>query len=108
MEDLIERGEVIKASWEALYDYQDEMETKFRESEGVDFGDWFIHRIFVQGVHGEILNRIVDIPSSERRSEWKNYKDEHYCSHCGEVVISDWYTEDEWYDFCPYCGARMK
>lgn len=42
------------------------------------------------------------------QGEWKNYKDEHYCSHCGEVVISDWYTEDEWYDYCPNCGASMK
>jgi len=41
------------------------------------------------------------------QGEWINYKDEHTCSVCKEVVIGDWY-EDEWYDFCPNCGARMK
>lgn len=42
------------------------------------------------------------------RGEWENYKDEHRCSNCGEVVIGDWYDTDNWYDFCPNCGARMK
>ena len=46
--------------------------------------------------------------SAERKGEWKNYKDEHYCTNCGEVVIGDWYDEDDWYDFCPHCGAKMK
>ena len=57
----------------------------------------------------EARKTIRALPSADRpQGEWRNYKDEHYCSHCGEVVISDWYTEDEWYDFCPNCGARMK
>ena len=42
------------------------------------------------------------------QGEWENYKDEHRCSHCGEVVIDDWHDTDDWYDFCPNCGARMK
>lgn len=42
------------------------------------------------------------------RGEWRNYKDEHTCSVCKEVVIGDWYYKYEWYDFCPNCGAHMK
>lgn len=53
---------------------------------------------------------IEDAPSvvpSRAEGEWENYKDEHRCSECGEVVIGDWY-DDEWYDYCPNCGSRMK
>lgn len=49
-------------------------------------------------------------PTTEQSSkvgEWENYKDEHRCSECGEVVIGDWY-DDEWYDYCPNCGADMR
>ena len=58
-----------------------------------------------------VFDAIDDAPSIDielKHGEWKNYKDEHYCTNCGEVVIGDWYTEDEWYDFCPNCGCRMK
>lgn len=56
-----------------------------------------------------LYDRINAIPSAERpQGEWKNYKDEHLCSNCGEVVIDDWYDTDDWYDFCPHCGAKMK
>lgn len=52
----------------------------------------------------EELKSITDRP----QGEWLNYKDEHTCSICKEVVIDDWYYEYEWYDFCPHCGTRMK
>lgn len=103
--EYIRREDAVKASWKALYDYQDEMETKFRESDDVEFGDWFIHRIFVQGVHGEILNRIVDIPSAEKQGEWI-FDDKGYfsCSECGRKPKDQSATSD----FCPNCGCRMK
>ena len=41
------------------------------------------------------------------QGKWENYKDEHRCSECGEVVIGDWY-DFEWYDYCPHCGADMR
>ena len=56
-----------------------------------------------------MIEQIKAIPSADRpRGEWENYKDEHRCSNCGEVVIDDWYDTDDWYNFCPNCGAKMK
>lgn len=42
-----------------------------------------------------------------RHGTWRNYKDEHTCSVCGEVVTGDWMYDDSAYDYCPLCGARM-
>ena len=42
-----------------------------------------------------------------RHGTWRNYKDEHTCSVCGEVVTGDWMYEDSAYDYCPNCGAKM-
>ena len=56
-----------------------------------------------------IICKVETMPSADRpQGQWMNYKDEHTCSICKEVVIDDWYYEYEWYDFCPHCGARMK
>ena len=44
-------------------------------------------------------------PSS--KGYWINYKDEHRCSNCNEVVTGDW-DDEYWYDFCPFCGAEME
>ncbi len=49
-----------------------------------------------------------DVDKDRPQGEWKNYKDEHRCSACGEVVIGDWYCDDEWYSYCPNCGADMR
>ena len=42
-----------------------------------------------------------------RHGTWRNYKDEHTCSVCGEVGTGDWMYEDSAYDYCPFCGAKM-
>ena len=55
-----------------------------------------------------VVNDAPSIDIEPKRGEWKNHKDEHYCTNCGEVVIGDWYDEDDWYTYCPNCGARMK
>ena len=56
-----------------------------------------------------LIKDINAIPSADRpQGEWTDYKDEHTCSVCKEVVIDDWYYEYERYDFCPHCGASMK
>lgn len=41
--------------------------------------------------------------------KWIDYKDEHQCSECKNVVICNPYTwEDIRYPICPYCGAEME
>lgn len=43
------------------------------------------------------------------RGEWIDYKDEHQCSICRDVVVIDYPVwERERYDFCPNCGADMR
>ena len=114
--EYIRREDAVRASWEALYDYQDEMETKFRESDDVEFRDWFIHRIFVQGVHGEILNRIVDIPSAEpKQGEWIKTSDDWIDGYCGaryfpiHCSVCNYSTyDDSATNYCPNCGSRNR
>lgn len=49
-----------------------------------------------------------DVTNSERKKgHWSNYKDEHCCSVCKCVVISNCWDDDIRYDYCPYCGSKM-
>ena len=55
----------------------------------------------------------VDCPLKEvnakPKGKWITYKDEHQCSCCKEIIIvSDDYWNDNEYDYCPYCGAKME
>lgn len=50
------------------------------------------------------LEIFEDLP---KRGHWINYKDEHQCSVCRNVVCEEWH-DDEQYDYCPYCGAKME
>ena len=55
-------------------------------------------------------DEIDDMPSAEperKTGRWSNYKDEHSCSVCHCVVISDCWDDEIRYDYCPYCGAEM-
>jgi len=59
----------------------------------------------------EIIYAIDDIPTAEperKNGKWSNYKDEHCCSVCKCVVISDCWNDEIRYDYCPYCGADMR
>jgi len=91
-DDLIKRADAIEALGEEPYVWTDDDE-------------------FAQGERSQWIDdvsAIKAVPSADRpQGEWENYKDEHRCSECGEVVIGDWY-DDEWYDYCPNCGAKMK
>lgn len=57
------------------------------------------------------IREYEDLPSAEperRKGKWSNYKDEHCCSVCKCVVISECWDDDIRYDYCPYCGADMR
>lgn len=50
-DDTISRRAAIDALWKALYEYEDETEKQFLESEELDVGEWIGHRIFVQNMN---------------------------------------------------------
>ena len=55
------------------------------------------------------INAMPTVEASPvRHGYWRNYKDEHTCSCCGETVTGDWYDQDnDAYWYCPWCGAKM-
>lgn len=61
--DLISRQAAIDALWKALYEYEDKTEKQFQESEDLDVGEWFMHRIFVQNMHDIDIQTILSLPS---------------------------------------------
>ena len=58
----------------------------------------------------EIKRRLssTSAESERKKGQWSNYKDEHCCSICKCVVISDCWDDEIRYDYCPYCGAEME
>lgn len=66
----------------------------------------------------DYLDHVIDIieamPSADvtpvryaNHGRWKNYKDEHTCSVCDYSFCDEWYSDDDVYNYCPNCGARM-
>lgn len=56
--------------------------------------------------HDRILTESAE--PEKKKGKWSNYKDEHCCSVCHCVVISDCWDDEIQYDYCPYCGAEME
>ncbi len=55
-----------------------------------------------------LIESIKAIPTAKPKAgKWLDYKDEHQCSLCKEVVIGDWHNDDDWFEYCPNCGAKM-
>ena len=94
MYDLIRRGDVLDALIE-----------KGQKSKRYEWGDRWELNLF------EIKEAVESVPSAEperKKGKWSNYKDEHCCSVCKCVVISECWDDDIRYDYCPYCGAEME
>lgn len=47
---LIDANRLITELWKAMWKYEDETEKRFLESDELDVGDWFSHRVFVQNM----------------------------------------------------------
>lgn len=65
MNDLINRQAAIDALWKALYEYEDVTEKQFIDSDELDVGDWFQHRIFVQNMSDIDRQTILALPSAD-------------------------------------------
>ena len=126
MDDLISRQAAIDALWKALYEYEDKTEKQFLESDELDVGDWFLHRIFVQNMSDIDRQVIIGLPSEQERKKGKwmrpagigtissSYR--FICSECGETayqVTGDCgrrikTAQKCTYKWCPNCGAGME
>ena len=68
---LISRQAAIDALRKALYEYEDETEKRFQESDELDVGDWMLHRIFVQNMSDIDKQTILNLPSAQPElPEW--------------------------------------
>lgn len=94
MSDLISREDAINALVE-----------KGQSSKRYRLGDfWELNLSEIK----EALDALPSAESERRKGKWSNYKDEHCCSVCKCVVISECWDDDIRYDYCPYCGADMR
>ena len=107
MDDLIYRQQAVDALWKALYDYEDKTEKQFQDSEELDVGDWFFHRIFVQNMSDIDRQTILKLPSAQpeiircnKCYYWTKQKD----SLQGRCELMRMYPTGGW-----YCGnAKLK
>ena len=105
--DTIYRQAAIDALWKALYEYEDVTEKQFIDSDELDVGDWFQHRIFVQNMSDIDRQTILDLPSAQ--PEWNNHTVacllaelfDDTCA-CNYSDIDEWLPEKcELLDSCP-------
>ena len=70
MSDYISRQAAVDALWKALYEYEDETEKQFLESEELDVGEWIGYRIFVQNMNDIDRQTILNLPSAQPEQRW--------------------------------------
>jgi len=114
MDDLISRQAAIDALWKALYEYEDVTEKQFIESEELDVGDWFQHRIFVQNMSDIDRQTILALPSAQperKTGHWiktARWGRVYYCDQCRNYLDFDGVNVGRGStNFCPNCGAKM-
>ena len=112
---LIDANALITELWKAMWKYEDEVEKQFLESDELDVGDWFSHRIFVQNMSDIDRDVVQNQPTVDavpvRHGHWEivpndENRDDYYkmrCSVCGETL---WSIQSEEL-YCCKCGAKM-
>ena len=116
MDDLISRPVAIEALWKALYEYEDVTEKQFIESEELDVGDWFQHRIFVQNMSDIDRQTILALPSAQperKKGKWieiSSISHTYKCSECGRLLVNITDGKNNVVKNYPYChcGADMR
>lgn len=103
------QGEVDAIDRDALIDYCLKL-IDVERKQGSDVMNYGQERVNQTEAIIDYIEHMPHVNADRPREigHWKNYKDEHCCSVCGEVVIDDWYSDDDWYNFCPNCGAEMR
>lgn len=95
MSDLIKRKNAIDAMRQL-------------EAEDIETYGCFIPEGFHANQAIKALEALPSVEPERKKGQWSNYKDEHCCSVCKCVVISDCWNDEIRYDYCPYCGADMR
>ena len=94
-DDTISRRAAIDALWKALYEYEDETEKQFLESEELDVGEWIGHRIFVQNMNDIDRQTILNLPTAQPEQRWIPVT-ERLPENDNEVLITVWDAEDDY------------
>ena len=89
MAGLIDRQAAIDALWKALYEYEDVTEKQFIDSDELDVGDWFQHRIFVQNMSDIDRQTILALPSADVVEVVR-------CKDCVHYMPYDWMFSEVW------------
>lgn len=67
--------------------------------------DYLLSLANKDGAYGYVsAHEIINAPSVENKGEWvfdETLDKHYYCSECKSMGVSYW-------DYCPYCGAKMK
>jgi len=92
--NLISREDAIEAVYEAL------------RTPLPDYKNDFFHDSMSLAI--SIVKNIPSAEPERKTGKWSSYKDEHCCSVCHCVVIQKDWSDENQYDFCPYCGAEME
>ena len=97
--DLISRRAAIDALWKALFEYEDDAEKQFQESDELDVSEWTVHRIFVQTMSDIDRQTIRNLPSAQPEQQWIPCS-ERMPEDCEEVNVTCVNHDPEpYYDF---------
>ena len=95
---LIDANRLITELWKAMWKYEDETEKRFLESDELDVGDWFSHRVFVQNmsdIDRDVVQKQPTVDSVPVRC--------NECKHRTELTPTKWHpcidmaVNDDWF-----------